>query len=213
MFIGHYAVGFIIKKKAKYIPLWILFIAVQFVDILWIILFSLGIEKASFNVNENVFLHQVYDYFPYSHSLFANLIIVLIVYILIRKYKNKDWALWISLAVLSHWFLDVIVHTPDMPLFLNNFKVGFGIWKHPLVSLIGEISFLLLSAFIYLWDYGHNVRLHIRLLIFLFIVNAIYLANYFSPAIAPTNFQIITTSLFLLFSIAFGGYLLERKTT
>ena len=34
MFIGHYAVGFVLKKKSPEIPLWMLFVAVQFVDIL-----------------------------------------------------------------------------------------------------------------------------------------------------------------------------------
>jgi len=34
MFVGHYAVGFLLKKKFNEIPLWVFFIAVQFVDIL-----------------------------------------------------------------------------------------------------------------------------------------------------------------------------------
>jgi len=33
MFVGHYAIGFLLKRRFKEIPLWILFAAVQFVDI------------------------------------------------------------------------------------------------------------------------------------------------------------------------------------
>jgi hypothetical protein len=34
MFVGHYAAGYAIKKRFQDIPLWLIFIAVQFVDIL-----------------------------------------------------------------------------------------------------------------------------------------------------------------------------------
>jgi len=34
-------------------------------------------------------------------------------------------------AVLSHWFLDVIVHIPDLPLTpFGDFKVGMGLWNY-----------------------------------------------------------------------------------
>ena len=45
MFIGHYGISFIAKGMEKSIPLWLLFIAVQFVDVLWAIFVYAGIEK------------------------------------------------------------------------------------------------------------------------------------------------------------------------
>jgi len=33
MFIGHYAVGFALKKRRGEIPLWLLFLSVQIVDV------------------------------------------------------------------------------------------------------------------------------------------------------------------------------------
>jgi hypothetical protein len=46
MFVGHYGVSFATKSVEKTLPLWLLFVAVQIVDVLWTIFILLGIEKA-----------------------------------------------------------------------------------------------------------------------------------------------------------------------
>ncbi|MCU1254464.1 MAG: hypothetical protein JWM83_763, partial [Candidatus Angelobacter sp.] len=43
MFTGHYSVSFAGRAAEKRIPLWLLFIAVQFIDVLWSIFVLLGI--------------------------------------------------------------------------------------------------------------------------------------------------------------------------
>ena len=45
MFVGHYGVSFSAKKVESSIPLWVLFFAVQFLDVLWAPFILLGIEK------------------------------------------------------------------------------------------------------------------------------------------------------------------------
>jgi hypothetical protein len=45
MFVGHYSVAFAAKSDRNKIPLWVLFIAVQFLDYIWATLVLLGIEK------------------------------------------------------------------------------------------------------------------------------------------------------------------------
>jgi len=46
-------------------------------------------------------------------------------------------------AVLSHWFLDVIVHIPDLPLTpFGDFKVGMGLWNYKMITtLLASIIF------------------------------------------------------------------------
>ena len=46
MFIGHYGPSFVGKVAKPAIPLWVLFLSVQLVDIAWSILVLLGIRKA-----------------------------------------------------------------------------------------------------------------------------------------------------------------------
>ena len=45
MFVGHYGVSFAVKSADSTIPLWLLFIAVQLVDVFWGIFVLAGIEQ------------------------------------------------------------------------------------------------------------------------------------------------------------------------
>jgi hypothetical protein len=45
----------------------------------------------------------------------------------------------VGVAVLSHWFLDVVVHVPDLPLTpFGDFKVGMGLWNYKLITIMLE---------------------------------------------------------------------------
>jgi len=69
MFVGHYSVAFAAKSEKNKIPLWVLFIAVQFLDYIWATLVLLGIVKL--RVIKGFTAGSMLDsYFhPYSHSL------------------------------------------------------------------------------------------------------------------------------------------------
>ena len=45
MFVGHYSVAFAFRRQRNKIPLWVLCVAVQFLDYIWATLVLLGIEK------------------------------------------------------------------------------------------------------------------------------------------------------------------------
>jgi hypothetical protein len=45
MFVGHYSVAFAVKSERNRIPLWVLFVAVRFLDYVWATFVLLGIEK------------------------------------------------------------------------------------------------------------------------------------------------------------------------
>lgn len=114
MFIGHYAVGFSLKRRVGEIPLWLLFVSVQFSDIIAFLFVLLGIEQIKYNPSTNPFLRTIIEYVPYSHSLFANVLLSFTVFLVFWKFKTKEWGIILSVGVLSHWFLDTIVHLPDM---------------------------------------------------------------------------------------------------
>jgi FtsH-binding integral membrane protein len=45
----------------------------------------------------------------------------------------------LGLCVISHWFLDLIVHRPDLPLYPgDSAKVGFGLWNSLPWTLVVE---------------------------------------------------------------------------
>src|SRR5215470_7739893 len=69
MFVGHYGPAFAAKAVRKSIPLWVLFIAVQFVDVLWAIFVLLGIEKVRIVPGITAASPLDLYYMPYTHSL------------------------------------------------------------------------------------------------------------------------------------------------
>jgi len=207
MFVGHYAVGFVLKKRFKEIPLWLLFVSVQFVDILAFILVLLGIERMSYNPSENPFLRSIFEYIPFSHSLFTNIIIALVVFLIFWKLKNKAWGLALSIGVLSHWFIDFIAHTPDMPLFFNSYKVGLGLWNFPGIAFVLELLFLVVAGY-YLYKGSNNIKRPLTLIVLLIII---YAPAFFAPEAEATATvaSIVSLSLYAVFTSL--AYWSERR--
>jgi len=52
-----------------------------------------------------------------------------------------------ALAILSHWFADLLVHTPDLPIISGNPKFGFGLWSNKIITFIVEGVLLILGLF------------------------------------------------------------------
>lgn len=149
MFIGHYGVAFAVKRAEKGIPLWLLFVAVQFVDVVWALLILIGVEKARITAAYHGSLPLDLYYMPYTHSLPAAIVWSLLAYAGCRLFMAPRSSLLISLAVLSHWFLDLLVHRPDLPLYDNAQKVGLALWNRPLVALAVEIGLYFGALWIY----------------------------------------------------------------
>lgn len=144
MFIGHYGLGYVVKKKAPELPLWLLFTSVQLLDLVAFTFVLLGIEKASYNPSVNPFFRNQLD-LPFSHSLLGAIIISLIVFFIFWLKDKKRWAWILGLCVLSHWFIDLIVHTNDLPILFGTYKVGFGLWNFPYLTYAIEILFVLIG--------------------------------------------------------------------
>ncbi|HET9869784.1 MAG TPA: hypothetical protein VFR02_04740, partial [bacterium] len=92
-----------------------------------------------------------YD-FPLSHSLVMSLVWAAgfgLVYFILRGDKRS--ALVLAALVVSHWFLDVIVHRPDLPLTpLARHFWGLGVWNSEVGTLLAEYGLLAAGAWIYL---------------------------------------------------------------
>ena len=150
MFIGHYGVAFAVKRAEKRIPLWLLFLAVQFVDVIWSVLIFLGVEKARITGDYTGSLPLDLYYMPYTHSLPAAIVWSLLAYWGCRLFTSRRASLLIALAVLSHWILDLVVHRPDLPLYDDARKVGLALWNYPLTALALEIALYFGGMWFYL---------------------------------------------------------------
>jgi hypothetical protein len=157
MFVGHYSVAFAAKTQKNQIPLWVLFVAVQFLDYIWATLVLLGIEKL--RVIKGFTAGSMLDsYFhPYSHSLITALLwscVAAIVYKPICSWLGfvytKSAALIIGVAVFSHWILDLIAHPRDLAIYDDTWKVGFGLWNYRDPEFALEIGLLGAGILLYL---------------------------------------------------------------
>src|SRR2546422_10593287 len=89
MFVGHYGVSFAARSVEKTIPLWVLFLAVQLLDVFWSLFVLLGVEKV--RIVPGITASNPLDlyYMPYTHSLVGALLWSLgayVAYRLIRRF-------------------------------------------------------------------------------------------------------------------------------
>jgi membrane-bound metal-dependent hydrolase YbcI (DUF457 family) len=127
MFIGHFAVGFASKRFAPRSNMAVLLAAPLFLDILWPFFLLFGWEQVRIDPGNTRFTPlDLYDY-PWSHSLLMSVVwatAFALLYQLIARYWPGTVVIWVG--VLSHWFLDWIVHRPDLPLYPGSRKYGLG---------------------------------------------------------------------------------------
>ena len=151
MFIGHYGVGLASKKGAPRVSLGTLFMAAQWLDLIWPILLVLNVEHVIIHPGDTKMTSLNFEYYPYSHSLMFSLIwsvLFGLVYYIFRK--NLKNSLILALLVLSHWVLDLLVHRPDLALYPGGPFEGFGLWNYPAVEIILEFIIYIGGIVLYL---------------------------------------------------------------
>ena len=154
MFVGHYAVSFWFKARDPSLPLWVLVIAVQLVDIVWAGLVLLGVERVAIVPGITAASPLDLQYVPYTHSLTAvggwSLLAMWLWFRLDRNGPGRTRrAVLVGSAVFSHWLGDLLVHRPDLPIYDNRHKVGLGLWDYAAASFMLETGLLALT--IWFW--------------------------------------------------------------
>jgi len=214
MFIGHYGPSFACKAWKPVVPLWVLFVAVQLVDIVWAVLVLLGIEKV--RIVPGITATNPFDlyYMPFTHSLPGAIFWAVgaaAVYRAVAPAQKWTAAVIVGGAVFSHWVLDLVVHRPDLPLYDDAYKVGFGLWNYPAIAFLLEIALLFGGIAFYLrvtepidviGRYGMTV-------LGLFAVALQAYVFFGPPPVSDTAFAL--TALVLYFAFAVLVYWLEGK--
>lgn len=207
MFVGHYGVSFATKKVDGSIPLWVLFLAVQWLDVIWAPLVLFGIERVrivpGFTATNPLDLY----YMPYTHSLVAAVLwstAMAGAYRVLARASAKA-SLLVGVAVFSHWVLDLVVHVQDLPLYDNAAKVGLGLWNQPVLAFGLEAVLLLGSAALYLQRQPDRRR---RIVAFSLVMLGVQAYIFFGPppvssaAIAATALGAYALFAFLIWLLA-----------
>jgi hypothetical protein len=140
MFIGHFAVAFAAKRAAPTVSLGTLFVACELVDVIWPVFVLLGIETVRISPGITAFTPLDFIYYPWTHSLTMGVVwgfLFALLYVVFRK--NIRGAVIVGAVVLSHWFLDALVHRPDLPLVPGgDARIGLGLWNSVAATLAVE---------------------------------------------------------------------------
>jgi hypothetical protein len=216
MFVGHYGVSFAAKPLAAPVPLWIWFIAVQWMDVVWSVLVLLGVEKLrivpGFTQANSLDLY----YMPYTHGLPGSIVLSLLLGAIVAVFTSGNRATTLALvaaASFSHWVFDLIVHVADLPLYDDTAKVGFGLWRHVALSFPLELIFLGLGAWLYARATtfrGANGRYVYWGFVIVLAVLQVY-ANFGPPPSSPDAMAM--TALFLYVALAVAAAWVERVAT
>ena len=152
MFLGHFGLGFAGKRAAPAVSLGMLFLAVQLADLVFWPLTILGIEHFRIQPGATRMTPMDFYDYPISHSLAGLFVFGLLLggsYWLVRR--DRVAALVLGAGVLSHWFLDVLVHRPDMPLAPGGGpRLGLSIWNRPALTVVLELLMYGLGLAVYL---------------------------------------------------------------
>ena len=152
MFLGHFGVGFGAKRLAPRTSLGTLFLAAQFIDLLWPSLLLLGLERVAIVPGITTVTPLDFTHYPWTHSL----LLVAIwgaafgaVYYLVKRYRVGAWVC--GAAVISHWVLDLLLHRPDLPILPGGeYRAGFGLWNSLGATLVIEMAIFGLGLALYL---------------------------------------------------------------
>lgn len=184
MFLGHFAVAFGSKAAAPKLSLGSLFLAAQFVDLLWPTLLLLGIERAAVEPGITTVTPLNFISYPISHSLLMVGIWGMLLGGVYRLAgKSVKSAVVIGVCVVSHWLLDLVVHRPDLPLLPGESAMaGWGLWNSLPATLVVEGALFAIGVSIYLRmtrSTGRSGTVGFWILAGFLVV--IYAANVFGP--------------------------------
>ena len=195
MFVGHFAVALAAKHATPRLSLPLLFVAVQFLDILWPIFIVLGIEHA--RIVPGLMAASPLDLYdiPYSHSLVTSLLWSLLFALPLWAMRRAREGLVLAACVFSHFVLDFVTHRPDLPLAPGSTtRFGLGLWNYRAAEV--AIEALLFAAGIAIYVRGTTATKRMGSVgfgIFMAALAAIWLSGAFGPP--PPDIKVVAWSI------------------
>jgi LexA-binding, inner membrane-associated putative hydrolase len=151
VFIGHFAVAFAAKPAAPSVSLGTLFFACQWVDLVWPLFLLAGLERVEIKPGITAFTPFDFVYYPWTHSLVMGVLWAAafgLLYLSMRR--SGKAALVVAAVLLSHWFLDLVAHRPDLPLAPGSeTRWGLGLWNSIPATLVVEGSLFVAGVVLY----------------------------------------------------------------
>lgn len=196
--INHAATALIIKKGFKDVPiLWIL-ISVQFMELIWVLLNYIGIERTT-TEKEVKYVGNIHlSYMPFSHSILTMAgTSVLSWFVISKGFGMPEIGLAVGVGIVSHLVLDLITHSRDMAIapFIKEPKFGLGLYANfPVPAFLLEIGYGTACW----WIYGGSIALLAVILLFNLANLPMFVAAIPGAKQKMTNRPLLITSVVLV---------------
>jgi hypothetical protein len=144
MIVGHFGLAAAVKSRERQVPLWVLMLATVWLDVLFVPLVAVGIERfdpvpSTGGGYGNVIIHA-----DYTHSLVGAVVIAALFGIVAAVPWGRRTGAVLGIVVFSHWLLDLVLHRADMPILPGGIgglpRVGLGLWQVPAASAAVELA-------------------------------------------------------------------------
>lgn len=153
MIAGHIGVAVAAKSSDRKVPIWALLVASFLPDLIFPVLWALGIESMSTLPGTDGGYGKMAFEVDYSHSFIGVILLSIVVWIFTARWWGARGGFILGMVVFSHWMLDLIVHRPDMPLMPGNAgnlpRVGLGLWDAPAAAAVLEAVLVIGGVFLY----------------------------------------------------------------
>jgi membrane-bound metal-dependent hydrolase YbcI (DUF457 family) len=211
MVLGHYGLALAARRLTPRTSLGTLVFAAQWLDELWPILVVAGVERVSVLANPVGANTLDFEYYPFSHGLFAAIVWSLLIgglYYASRRERRS--ATIVGLLVLSHWILDFPMHMPDLPLWPgSSTRVGLGAWRSIPLTITLELIVFVPGLVIYLRSTRARDRVGAwALWAMVLVLAAIYFSSFVTPA--PSSGRAVGWSALGLWLFVPWSYWIDR---
>ena len=204
MFIGHFAPAFVAAARPKAAGLGTLFVAAQLVDIGFAAMLIPGIEAMRIVPGITAMNPMDLYHMPFTHSLLGATIWALLFGLIVWACTRRiAAAIGAALVVVSHWFIDLLVHIPDLTLLGTPPKLGFGLWNYPAIAMPLEIL-LIGAAFAYYVRRTRAVSASYRLWILAALLALFQAIDWFGPK-EPIYSLAIPATMLLAYAVLAGA--------
>jgi hypothetical protein len=151
--VDHAATAMLVKRRYPSVPMTPILISVQAMELAWVGLNYLGIERTTTGatVRSVADIHLVY--MPYSHSVGTAVAAALLAWLILEKRLGRALlGRAVGLGILSHLVLDLATHGHDIVLWpgLATPKLGLGLYDAaPLAAFFVELLYGVFCWYVY----------------------------------------------------------------
>ncbi len=151
MILGHYATALLPYSRFKQFPFWVLLVAANVPEFLWLILALAGVEVTTPSSLLDATFQGLKVQMTYSHNLIPGILQGLVFGgVIFVVFRNRGFALWCGFLVVLHVLCDLLVGFEHQILDSNSPVISLNSYLYfPHLAILFEFLFSLACIFYY----------------------------------------------------------------